>query len=220
MLNNTQTPEVIKQENSKVKRYDLVNHVMEKYSFSTYLEIGVAFGHSIRAVKAAVKDGVDPVVEEQVQCPEINYRMTSDEFFALEETQNKKYDVIFIDGLHHSDQIDVDIQNSLNHLSDNGFIFLHDCNPVSYESQLVPRQAVAWNGDGWKSIIKVRYNNKDLKTCVVDTDYGVGVIKKETSQGINQESYSIEDCLTWEYFTFHKIELLDLITPEEFYNRF
>ena len=220
MLNNTQTPEVIKQENSKVKRYDLVNHVMEKYGFSTYLEIGVAFGHSIRAVKAAVKDGVDPVVEEQVQCPEINYRMTSDEFFALEETQNKKYDVIFIDGLHHSDQIDVDIQNSLNHLSDNGFIFLHDCNPVSYESQLVPRQAVAWNGDGWKSIIKVRYNNKDLKTCVVDTDYGVGVIKKETSQGINQESYSIEDCLTWEYFTFHKIELLDLITPEEFYNRF
>lgn len=220
MLNNTQTPEVIKQENSKVKRYDLVNHVMEKYSFSTYLEIGVAFGHSIRAVKAAVKDGVDPVVEAHVQCPEINYRMTSDEFFALEETQNKKYDVIFIDGLHHSDQIDVDIQNSLNHLSDNGFIFLHDCNPVSYESQLVPRQAVAWNGDGWKSIIKVRYNNKDLKTCVVDTDYGVGVIKKETSQGINQESYSIEDCLTWEYFTFHKIELLDLITPEEFYNRF
>ena len=85
---------------------------------------------------------------------------------------------------------------------------------------MVPRQAVAWNGDGWKSIIKVRYNNKDLKTCVVDTDYGVGVIKKETSQGINQESYSIEDCLTWEYFTFHKIELLDLITPEEFYNRF
>ena len=47
MLNNTQTPEVIKQENSKVKRYNLVNHVMEKYGFSTYLEIGVAFGHSI-----------------------------------------------------------------------------------------------------------------------------------------------------------------------------
>ncbi len=71
-------------------------------------------------------DAVDPVVEVNVRCPEINYEMTSNEFFALEKIQNKKYDVIFIDGLHETTQVDIDIQNSLKHLNEGGFILLHD----------------------------------------------------------------------------------------------
>ena len=154
MINNTQDREVIEQENSIVKRYDLTNYLIEQYNFVDYLEIGVAFGNCVRNVKVKNKDAVDPVVEANVRCPEINYEMTSNEFFALEKIQNKKYDVIFIDGLHETTQVDIDIQNSLKHLNEGGFILLHDCNPVSYESQLVPRQATAWNGDVWKSIVK------------------------------------------------------------------
>ena len=111
MINNTQDREVIEQENSIVKRYDLTNYLIEQYNFVDYLEIGVAFGKCVRNVKVKNKDAVDPVVEVNVRCPEINYEMTSNEFFALEKIQNKKYDVIFIDGLHETTQVDIDIQN-------------------------------------------------------------------------------------------------------------
>jgi hypothetical protein len=35
---------------------------------------------------------------------------------------------------NHADQVSKDIENSLNHLHHNGFIVMHDCNPVSYEA--------------------------------------------------------------------------------------
>jgi hypothetical protein len=219
ILDNTQDPLVIEQESSNFKRFNLINFLIDEYNFKDYLEIGVAFGTCIRNVKAQNKDAVDPVVEPNVRCPEINYEMTSDDFFKLEETKDKFYDIIFIDGLHHSDQVDIDIQNSLKHLREGGFILLHDCNPVSYESQLVPRQAVAWNGDVWKSIIRLRWENK-LEASVVDTDYGVGVVRRGKSEGINQSIHTLENCLDWEYFQNNKKHLLDLITPNEFFKKY
>lgn len=218
MINNTQDREVIEQENSIVKRYDLTNYLIEQYNFVDYLEIGVAFGKCVRNVKVKNKDAVDPVVEVNVRCPEINYEMTSNEFFALEKIQNKKYDVIFIDGLHETTQVDIDIQNSLKHLNEGGFILLHDCNPVSYESQLVPRQATAWNGDVWKSIVKLRCSDVDLDINVVDTDYGVGVISKGKNKKIDK--FTLDECLDWNTFSDNKKYILNLIGPGKFFEKY
>ena len=57
--------------------------------------------------------------------------MTSDEFFDFLRTNefDRKYDVIFIDGLHKSYQVKKDILNSLQFLNPKGYIVLHDCNP-------------------------------------------------------------------------------------------
>ena len=218
MINNTQDREVIEQENSIVKRYDLTNYLIEQYNFVDYLEIGVAFGKCVRNVKVKNKDAVDPVVEANVRCPEINYEMTSNEFFALEKIQNKKYDVIFIDGLHETTQVDIDIQNSLKHLNEGGFILLHDCNPVSYESQLVPRQATAWNGNVWKSIVKLRCSDVDLDINVVDTDYGVGVISKGKNKKIDK--FTLDECLDWNTFSDNKKYILNLIGPDKFFEKY
>ena len=218
MINNTQDREVIEQENSIVKRYDLTNYLIEQYNFVDYLEIGVAFGNCVRNVKVKNKDAVDPVVEANVRCPEINYEMTSNEFFALEKIQNKKYDVIFIDGLHETTQVDIDIQNSLKHLNEGGFILLHDCNPVSYESQLVPRQATAWNGNVWKSIVKLRCSDVDLDINVVDTDYGVGVIAKGKNKKIDK--FTLDECLDWNTFSDNKKYILNLIGPGKFFEKY
>ena len=56
MINNTQDRLIIVQENSIVKRYDLINYIINKYGFKDYLEIGVAFGHCIRRIEAPNKD--------------------------------------------------------------------------------------------------------------------------------------------------------------------
>ena len=116
------------------------------------------------------------------------------------------------------DQVDKDIQNALNHITDDGFIILHDCNPLVYEMQIVPRVTGLWNGDVWKSIVKVRCTEPNLEVMVIDMDWGVGVIKKG-----KQDLYKknpLEKCLTWDYFDNNRNELLNLITVDEFYKKY
>jgi hypothetical protein len=217
MINNGKDKLVIEQSNSKIKRYDLINYIINKYGFKDYLEIGVANGDCIKKIEAINKDGVDPVVAEKVICPEINYKMTSNDFFALPEISNKKYDVIFIDGLHHSEQVDIDIKNSLKHLNEGGFIFLHDCNPCSFESQLVPRLTVAWNGDVWKSIVKLRHLDINFNILVVNTDFGVGVISN--GKNIPIDKFTLNESLKWDIFVKNKKYFLNLVEIDEFFDK-
>ena len=63
--------------------------------------------------------------------------MTSDEFF---EQNKEKFDIVFIDGLHHSEQVYKDILNSLNILNEDGTIICHDMNPTEEFRQIVPRK--------------------------------------------------------------------------------
>ena len=152
---------------SEVKRFDLLNHLIDTYKFEDYLEIGVFSGECIRNIKAKNKDGVDSGMEHSL-VPEANYPIDSDKFFEFLE-EDKKYDLIFIDGLHHAEQVKKDIINSLNHLNDNGIIMMHD-------SQIVPRQTSTWHGDVWKAYVEFKYTHPQFSTYVVDTDCGCGVI--------------------------------------------
>jgi hypothetical protein len=211
MIDNLHESEVIKNLSSSIKRYDIINYLIEKYKLINYLEIGVFKGENIREVKAPHKDGVDPGVEGYTS-PEVNYPMTSDSFFELIKGHDDiKYDIIFIDGLHHADQVEKDIKNALNHIVKDGFILLHDCNPVSYEAQLVPRQTVAWNGDVWKAFVDFKAHYPMMECSVVDTDFGVGVIKVGESVCTLQANI-----WEWDYFNSNRKQLLNLITWDEF----
>ena len=203
------------------QRWELMNFLIQKYNIVNYLEIGVNDGLCIRQIIAEHKDGVDPYPGSEIGgaiVPEINYPISSDEFFDLIRGHDIKYDMIFIDGLHHSDQVDTDIKNSLNHITDTGFIILHDCNPLDYHMQLVPRVTGLWNGDVWKSIVKLRCTDPNLEISVVDTDWGVGVVRKG-----QQELYTdaaLETCLTWEYFDLNRNNLINLIAVNDFYEKY
>jgi len=115
-------------------RIDIINFLSNKFGAKNYLEIGVrnpweCFDHII----CENKDSVDPGFENAEN--NVKYKYTSDEFFRLLESgkldkeKDFKWDLIFIDGLHTSYQVEIDIRNSLKHLSENGTIILHDCNP-------------------------------------------------------------------------------------------
>jgi len=212
MINNLQEPEVIRYLNSEIKRFDILNYLIDKYKLINYLEIGVFQGENIRKVKAPYKNGVDPGAEGYV-VPEVDYPMTSDEFFKLiENHKDIKYDIIFIDGLHEYSQVKKDIENSLKHLQHNGFIVMHDCNPVSYDAQIPDRKTIAWNGDVWKSFVEFKTNNPHFECCVIDTDFGVGFIKNNTS------SFNSLPLLDLDYQTFdaNRKQYLNLISWDEF----
>ena len=123
-----------------MNRVELINHYLSKKDLKKYLEIGVYKGHSFNGVNAEIKDSVDPDTDS----PAI-YHMTSDDFFEkVATTLDYKYDVIFIDGLHHTEQVDKDIKNSLKYLEEDGVVILHDCNPINEMRQRVPADFDIW----------------------------------------------------------------------------
>ena len=90
--------------------------------------------------------------------------------------------LIFIDGLHLAQQAIKDVYNSLDHLNDGGFILMHDCNPPNIwrqrENYSIDGYNYPWNGTTWKAYYQLRKTRADLSMCCVDTDYGVGIIRK------------------------------------------
>ena len=147
-------------------RWDLIQHIIDKYSFKNYLEIGCDKDQSFSKINIKNKVGVDPISGGTI-------RDTSDNFFKINKD---KFDIIFIDGLHHYEQVSKDIKNSLKILNQNGFILIHDCLPRSIAHQAIPRYRGSWNGDVWKSIVEMRtLDNIETYTCQID--FGVGVIR-------------------------------------------
>jgi len=151
-------------------RWDLIQHIINKYNYTSYLEIGCDKDQSFSRIKINKKIGVDPISGGTI-------RDTSDNFFI---NNKDKFDIIFIDGLHHYEQVIKDVYNSLDTLNDNGHILIHDCLPRTIAHQAIPRYRGSWNGDVWKSIVELRTkSNLEVFTCEID--FGVGVIRKKNN---------------------------------------
>lgn len=143
-----------------------------------YLEIGCFNDEVFNSVPLLKhqKVGVDPQKGGTL-------RLTSDTFFL----KNKdKFDIIFIDGLHHYEQVRRDIINSINSINSNGIIFIHDMLPESEISSKVPRQKFTsnWNGDVFRVIFDL-LDNDNLVFNIVNIDFGVGIIKLKNNGKIN-----------------------------------
>lgn len=166
--------------NGDLERWEIINRIIKRYDFKNYLEIGVCDPRwCFDRIQCENKDSVDPGVEFSDN--PVKYQMTSDEFFDTIPA-NKKWDVIFIDGLHLAQQVIKDVYNSLKHLSPNGFILLHDVNPpnvwMQRENYSIDGFNYPWNGTVWKAFYALRITRPDLSMCCVDTDWGVGVIRR------------------------------------------
>lgn len=218
-------------------RWDIINHLIKENGYKTYLEIGYYKGWSFDRIECDSKTAVDPnpcktpeqeaystgrwICDKSVpterdnifQCIHTIHKKKSDEFFE-ELGSLPKYDIIFIDGLHESTQVDRDIQNALKHLSPGGNIVMHDCNPSSYEMTTTGTVHGEWTGDVYKSFCKLKIQDK-MECYVVDTDYGVGIIRGEYQDLGVWEAISP----SWDYFNKHRKSLLNLISTEEFLKR-
>lgn len=211
-------------------RWDIINHLIKKNNYKSYLEIGYYKGWSFDRVECERKTAVDPnpckepwMEENEYSSmlfadeePVNIYKLTSDDFFGL--FRGFTYDIIFIDGLHESQQVNRDIQNALKHLSPGGTIVLHDCNPSTEEMTLGGTVNGEWTGDVYKSFCKYRATHLN-ETYVVDTDYGVGIIKDKVvpyNKGFCAVTLPPMD---WEQFEKYRKGALNLISPEEFLKR-
>ena len=193
-----------------MKRTDIINNFIQKLGYNNYLEIGTQnpngnFNH----INIKNKYSVEPFPPSELSANDYSFVGTSDQYFDF-ISPDTKFDIIFIDGLHHSNQVLKDIENALNHLSDNGTIVCHDCLPTTEKMQERNDHGGEWTGDVWKAIAELRVERIDLDIKVVDTDYGCGIIRKGTNiPYITNENYK-----TYTYYSNNKNELLNVISTE------
>jgi len=188
----------------KYNRQFIVQDIINRKNYKSYLEIGCFDNELFNHVKCNKKVGVDPYTGGTI-------RKTSDKFF---DTNQDKFDCVFIDGLHTYSQVKRDINNSLKILNPNGIILLHDCLPNNYLEQATPRSQYIWNGDVWRALAECRTReNIDTYTCYAD--FGIGVIinrkNKNTLKLYNKNFSKIK---FKEYFYNYK-ELMNLIEYEK-----
>lgn len=179
-------------------RSNLINYLIGLYGYKSYLEIGVDIGANFEQVICNYKVGVDPANKYE----KLTYNITSDEFF---ESNKDTFDIVFIDGLHISDQVIKDIQNSLNVLNPLGTIIMHDCLPNSEAAQSRERLGDHWNGDVWKAFAHYR-KNPDLVMFTVNTDQGLGFIKRG-----NQVVFDVPEKLDYSFYVKNANELMNVV---------
>jgi len=194
-------------------RTEIINHLIKRGEYKSYLEIGVNTpaqpGYNWTGVEVETKHGVDPNVDT-------TYKMPSDEFFESHISQ--KYDIVFVDGLHLFEQAHRDIINSLKHLNDGGIIVAHDCNPVEEITQRRERASDAWHGDVWKAIVKLRIQNPELSVVTVEADEGCGLIWRGGQQLLNFGAD--DDPYEYSFLEKNRVDALNLITPDTFLKMF
>ena len=195
--------------NYKIHRLNLINKIIIDFQLKSYLEIGCDQNEVFSKVVIENKVGVDPVSGG-------NIRLTSDEFF---KKNTDFFDLIFIDGLHEYSQVKKDIVNSLKVLSPKGIILIHDCMPLSYLDQAIPRGQRKWNGDVWKSIVELRTRN-DVFTCVGCFDQGIGMILNRKNDQILElsEDYNFQfKDLSYENYYNNFDKYLNLVDQNKFF---
>lgn len=97
---------------------EMINQLIKQFGCRRYLEIGVEKGATFKNIKSKHRTGVDPffrfnfakIIDKNTRCLE----MTSDQFFCG-VAGKEPFDLIFIDGLHHFEQMLRDFQNSFFH---------------------------------------------------------------------------------------------------------
>ena len=190
-------------------RWDLIKYLNEKYNFKSYLEIGCDNNQLFSRINIKKKFGVDPSSGG-------NIRKTSDEFF---KNNKKKFDIIFIDGLHEYSQVKTDIINSLNSLNSNGVLLLHDCFPLKIRDQMMPRSHQHWNGDTWKALVETR-TLPNLDTYTILADEGIGVVFKRKNRNPLHINFKNFKSLKFKDYYNNYEKFMNPVSEDKFFSLF
>lgn len=235
-LNSLSRDKLLRKEPYNMTRVDVINYLLRGCRRSAYLEIGVRRGDCFCEIRARRKIAVDPAFQikrrhywELKNIFSASYfECTSDEFFnkRIASTQVSEFDVIFLDGLHTYEQSFKDVQNSLRYLKDDGWIVLHDCNPPnataalpaeSYKDALerfdLSPSKGAWNGEVWKTVIRLRSEETNLRILVLDCDEGLALIRRGTPESKLSFTPGEISLMSYHDLDLRRRELLDLRPP-------
>ena len=185
-------------------RIALINLLLKDFNNPSYLEIGCNKNKLFDSIYVEDKIGVDPIAGG-------NVRLTSDDFF---KQNKKKFDLIFIDGLHEYHQVRRDFENAHKVLKPNGYILLHDMHPRNSYEEYTPRINNIWTGDCWKLAYEIITKGELIK--IIKIDFGVGVYRNSNKEFIlNETDFVNINKLNFNFF-FENYNKFEILTFEEF----
>lgn len=181
-------------------KHEIINRIIQEVEAEHYLEIGYGNGANFDKIECKGKLATDPNLKN----PTKNLvNLSSDEYFAIVAND---YDVVFIDGLHHADQVRKDIINAMK--CNAKAIILHDTIPHSKEIQEVPRNSKQWTGDCWRAAVGFIQSYPDVNVVTYRADFGLTVIypagKKVKKHFENKE-------MSFDEFKANEVQLLNII---------
>lgn len=149
----------------------------EQLAPRTYLEIGVAEGHSL-ALSRCRSIGIDPAfcVDQQLAAPVSLLRCTSDEYFARLHTQGERpfddlpVDLGYIDGMHHFEFALRDFIGLERYAAVSSVIAFDDVLPRNQEEAERNRTNWPWTGDVFRVQYALAEHRRDLLQICVDTE--------------------------------------------------
>jgi len=151
------------------ERHSIIN--LNTKPSDNYLEIGIEYGYTFSNTHFFHKTGVDPDPKcEQIVGTTI-CKCDSDVYFNNINVSDK-FNVIFIDGMHHCENVLRDFNNSMKTLTNDRVIFIDDCIPLNYNEQLkipikhyyengILKYGEEWTGDVWKFVYHLLKNYSD-----------------------------------------------------------
>lgn len=204
------------------KRTNIINSIFNKFKFESYLELGVYdpknnFDH----INAKLKHSVDNLSNANGW---YTHYMDSDYFFEHYAGDNK-YDVIFVDALHEEEQCYRDVKNSIKHLNENGFIVMHDCNPLEEKNTISFLDFIngldygaQWNGTVYRAFVRLKYELKNWSFFTVDEECGgCGILTQRKLIENNTMPIDVNN-FGWKEFIENKEAILHLVSYEEYIN--
>lgn len=187
-------------------KHEIINRIIQEVGATSYLEIGFADGFNFNKIECESKTGTDINFCEETQREYFSHNMngqSSDNFF---NSVDQNFDVVFIDGLHHADQVRKDIINALK--CNTKAIILHDTIPNTKIMQEVPRNTRQWTGDCWRAVVGFTQSYPDVKLETYRSDFGLTVIYPEGKK-VRKHFEDLE--MTYEEFKENEIELLNIV---------
>lgn len=173
----------------------------------SYLEVGVNRGKTFFEVVADRKVAVDPnfLFDFQAEAAkpdnsncEFN-QVTSDEYFSTIGI-DKKFDLIFLDGLHTYEQTLRDLMNATATISNNGVIVIDDMVPSTYISAIsdlaesqrlsaaVGNTDPSWMGDVFRLAFFVQSFMPAFSYATVAENHGQMILWREARKGVPERT--------------------------------
>jgi|694.fasta_scaffold116267_3 hypothetical protein len=214
---------------SIVHRGEFIKNIAERRQIKKYLEIGIEHDpkapYRLLSIDKKISVDIDPSTGA-------DFIMTSDNFFnSLNEgrlqnlEKNYKWDIIFIDADHNAQSVYRDLINSIEHLDDDGIIFMHDVLPIGYERTLEKPVRMnnlvipIMNSDAWKVFQCILKERADLHACtVVDSLAGLGLVMKCKDKNRKLLEKNANMFLQYSEIERDMRYFMNTINPEEVFN--
>jgi hypothetical protein len=156
---------------------DFLRGLHERLAPRTYLEIGVAQGHSL-AVSRCLSIGIDPAfeIDQEIAAPTSLFRCTSDQYFErLRRARAKPFrrlpiDLAFIDGMHHFEYALRDFIGVERYCARPSVVAFDDVLPRNVDEAARGKSTLPWTGDVFRIAAALRANRRDLHLISVATE--------------------------------------------------